>query len=170
MGNVPAWAEWRARCDELTIGIEEEFMLVDPLDWSLAFRSDEVKASLPGELRDRVTLETHAAVMEIATGVHSCVGDAVRELSGLRDRLARALATQKLQPAVAGTHPCAVAGDTVLSSHPRYRQIGETMRVLARREPTLATHVHVGVASPGRAIRLLNRLRAHLPLLLALSA
>jgi glutamate---cysteine ligase / carboxylate-amine ligase len=44
------------------------------------------------------------------------------------------------------------------------------MRVLALREPTLATHVHVGVADPARAIRLLDRLRAHLPLLLALSA
>jgi carboxylate-amine ligase len=58
----------------------------------------------------------------------------------------------------------------VLSSNLRYRQIGDSMRVLARREPTLATHVHVGVSSSDRAIRLLNRLREHLPLLLALSA
>ena len=145
-------------------------MLLDPVDWSLAFRSDEVQAALPAELAERVTLETHAAVMEIATGVHRRVGDAVSELHQLRGRLVRALAAQKLRAAVAGTHPCAVAGDTVLSSHPRYRQIGDSMRVLARREPTLATHVHVGVATPEDAIRLLNRLRAQLPLLLALSA
>jgi carboxylate-amine ligase len=172
MTNVPAWAVWRARpsYDELTIGIEEEFMLLDPDDWSLAFRSDEVLTALPGDLRDRATLETHAAVMEIATGVHRRVGDAVCELAELRDQVARALAARGLRAAVAGTHPCAVAGDTVLWSHPRYRQIGDSMRVLARREPTLATHVHVGVASPARAIRLLNRLRAHLPPLLALSA
>ena len=145
-------------------------MLLDPDDWSLAFRSDEVRAALPADLRDRVTLETHAAVMEIATGVHQSVGGAVGELSKLRDRLARALAEQNLRAAVAGTHPCAVARDTVLSSQPRYRQIGDSMRVLARREPTLATHVHVGVASPENAIRLLNRVRAQLPILLALSA
>ena len=145
-------------------------MLVDPDDWSLAFRSDEVHAAMPGDLRGRVTLETHAAVMEIATGVHRRVGDAVTELAQTRDRVARALAEQGLRAAIAGTHPCAVANDTLLSSHPRYRQIGDSMRVLARREPTLATHVHVGVASPARAIRLLNRLRAHLPLLLAVSA
>ncbi len=96
-------------------------MLLDPVDWSLAFRSDEVRAALPAGLRDRVTLETHAAVMEIATGVHRRVGDAVSELSRLRDRLARALAEQNLRAAVAGTHPCAVARDTVLSSQPRYR-------------------------------------------------
>ena len=172
IANLPRWAAWRAHpeCGQLTIGIEEEFMLLDPVDWSLAFRSDEVEAALPAELRDRVTLETHAAVMEIATGVHRRVGDAVSELSRLRDRLARALAVQKLRAAVAGTHPCAVAADTVLPSHPRYKQIGDSMRVLARREPTLATHVHVGVADPEDAIRLLNRLRAQLPLLLALSA
>jgi glutamate---cysteine ligase / carboxylate-amine ligase len=172
MRSVPAWAAWRARPSdgELTIGIEEEFMLLDPDDWSLAFGSDEVLAALPAGLRGRVTLETHAAVLEIATRVHRRVGDAVAELADLRDRVARALAAQGLRAAVAGMHPSAVASDTVLPSHPCYRHIGDSMRVLARREPTLATHVHVGVASPARAIRLLNRLRAHLPLLLALSA
>ena len=145
-------------------------MLLDPVDWSLAFRSDEVQAALPAGLRDRVTLETHAAVMEIATGVHRRVGDAVSELSRLRDRLARALAAQKLRAAVAGTHPCAVAGDTVLSSHPRYRA---DRRFDARAR---APRADAGHARPRRrrqpedAIRLLNRLRAQLPLLLALSA
>jgi glutamate---cysteine ligase / carboxylate-amine ligase len=172
MTNFREWATWRAHRDggELTIGIEEEFMLLDPADWSLAFRSDAVRAALPAELRDRVTLETHAAVMEIATGVHRSVRDAVGELGRLRGRLALALEAQNLRAAVAGTHPCAVAGDRMVPSHPRYRQIGDTMRVLARREPTLATHVHVGVANPAEAIRLLNRLRGHLPLLLALSS
>jgi carboxylate-amine ligase len=170
--DLPAWAEWPAAraSDQLTIGIEEEFMLLDPIDWSLAYRADEVITRLPADLRDRVTLETHAAVMEIATGVHRRVGDAVTELAQMRDKLSRALAEQGLRAAVAGTHPSAVADETVVSSHPRYRHIGDSMRVLARREPTLATHVHIGVATPAGAVRLLNRLRKHLPLLLALSA
>src|SRR4051794_33155185 len=145
-------------------------MLLDPRDWSLAFQADEVIIDLPPDLRERVTLETHAAVMEITTGVHDRVADAAVELADLRGRLASLLVEHGLRAAVAGTHPCAVAEDTVISTHPRYRDIGESMRVLARREPTLATHVHVGVPTPAAAIRLLNRLRAHLPLLLALSA
>ena len=145
-------------------------MLLDPRDWSLAFRSDQVIADLPPDLRARVTPETHASVMEITTGVHRRVPDAVAELGHLRRRMARALAGQGLRPAVAGMHPSAVWTETVVSSHPRYRDVGESMRVLARREPTLATHVHVGVATPRAAVRLLNRLRVHLPLLLALSA
>jgi carboxylate-amine ligase len=168
--DVFQWSAWRAGPDEFTIGIEEEFMLLDPRDWSLAFHADEVVIDLPPDLRERVTLETHAAVMEVTTGVHERVADAAVELADLRGRLASVLAEHGLRAAVAGTHPCAVAEDTVISTHPRYRDIGDSMRVLARREPTLATHVHVGVPTPAAAIRLLNRLRAHLPLLLALSA
>ena len=145
-------------------------MLLDPRDWSLAFRSDEVIAGLEPELRDRVTQETHAAVMEVTTGVHRRVADAVAELAELRWKLSRALADHGLRAGVAGMHPSAVASDTVVSSDPRYREIGASMRVLARREPTLATHVHVGIENPRAAVRLLNRLRVHLPLLLALSA
>jgi glutamate---cysteine ligase / carboxylate-amine ligase len=167
--DVFEWSAWRAGRDELTIGIEEEFMLLDPRDWSLAFQADEVVIDLPPDLRERVTLETHAAVMEVTTGVHDRVADAAVELADLRGRLNSVLVEHGLRAAVAGTHPCAVAEDTVVSAHPRYRDIGESMRVLARREPTLATHVHVGVPTPAAAIRLLNRLRAHLPLLLALS-
>ena len=145
-------------------------MLLDPRDWSLASRSDEVIAGLEPELRDRVTPETHAAVMEVTTGVHRRVADATAELAGLRWKLSRALAGHGLRAGVAGMHPTAVGSDTVVSSHPRYRAIGASMRVLARREPTLATHIHVGIADPRAAVRLLNRLRVHLPLLLALSA
>jgi glutamate---cysteine ligase / carboxylate-amine ligase len=145
-------------------------MLLEPRDWSLTFRSDEVVADLPPELRNHVTLETHAAVMEIKSGVHRRVADAVAELADLRSQLSGALSVHGLSLAVAGTHPSAVWNDTVISSHPRYRRIDESMRVLARREPTLALHVHVGVATPQAAIRIQNRLRAHLPLLLALSA
>ena len=145
-------------------------MLIDPRDWSLASRSDEVIAGLGPELRDRVTPETHAAVMEVTTGVHHRVADAVAELAELRCQLSRALAGHGLRAGVAGMHPTAVGSDTVVSSHARYRAIGASMRVLARREPTLATHVHVGIADPRAAVMLLNRLRVHLPLLLALSA
>ena len=60
--------------------------------------------------------------------------------------------------------------ETVLSSGDRYDTVYDSMRELARREPTFALHVHVGVPDPEAGIRLFNRMRAHLPLLLALSA
>jgi glutamate---cysteine ligase / carboxylate-amine ligase len=146
-------------------------MLLDPHDWSLAFRSDQVIADLPADLQGRMALETHAGVMEVATRPHRRVADAVAELAELRRRVCALLAGKGLSAAAAGTHPSAAWHETVVaSSHARYRQIDESMRVLARREPTLATHVHIGVATPAAAVRLLNRMRNHLPLLLALSA
>jgi carboxylate-amine ligase len=173
VAETPAWAMWRAGADAhpFTVGIEEEFMLLDPRDWSLASRSDQVIAALPADLHGQVTLETHAGVMELVTHVHRCVADAAEELARLRRRVSALLAEHGLSAAGAGTHPSAAWQETVVaSSAARYRQIDESMRVLARREPTLATHVHVGVPAPQAAVRLLNRLRVHLPLLLALSA
>jgi glutamate---cysteine ligase / carboxylate-amine ligase len=164
------WPTWPSAAEPLTIGVEEEFMLLDPRDWTLASCTDTVIAELPAELQDRVTRETHAGVLEVATRPHRRVADAVAELADLRVRLADTLARLGLRAAAAGTHPSAAWHDTAVSSHERYREIGESMRVLARREPTLATHVHIGVPAPEDAVRLLNGLRAHLPLLLALSA
>ena len=80
------------------------------------------------------------------------------------------LARHGLVAASAGTHPLAHWTTTTVSRGARYAFVYESMRELARREPTFGLHVHVGVADPSAAIGLQNRLRAHLPLLLALSA
>jgi carboxylate-amine ligase len=88
----------------------------------------------------------------------------------LRARLVDELAAQEVHIASAGTHPFATWTETEISEGPRYRYLHETMRELARREPTHALHVHVAVHEPELATAAANRMRAHLPLLLALSA
>ena len=75
-----------------------------------------------------------------------------------------------LTVAAAGTHPLTVREETEVSGAARYRALDDSLRVLARREPTMALHVHVGVPEPEDAIRLLNGLRRSIPVLLALSA
>src|ERR671925_580343 len=75
----------------------------------------------------------------------------------------------QLRVATAGTHPFAVWHNIVVSSGSRYQFVYGSMRELARREPTFALHVHVGVEDPEDAVRLHRRLRIHLPLLLAVS-
>ena len=84
--------------------------------------------------------------------------------------LERTLATLGLRAAVAGTHPFAIWQEIAVSGGERYQFVYGSMRELARREPTFALHVHVGVADPETAIRVSDRMRVHLPLLLALSA
>ena len=73
-----------------------------------------------------------------------------------------------LATAVADMHPAPMAENPRVSRARRYQNVQRTTARIARREPTFALHVHIGVAHPESAIRLLNRLRAHLPLLLAL--
>ena len=164
----PAWSEWNPS-EPYTVGIEEEVMLVDPSDWSLAQRIDDVLPSLSEELAPRVTAETHGSAIELTTTPHLSAEAAADEAADLRVALAGELAGFGLRAASAGTHPCAVWTETEISSGARYQLVYGSMRELARREPTFALHVHVGVAAPDAAIELHDRLRAHLPLLLAIS-
>jgi carboxylate-amine ligase len=145
-------------------------MLLDPREWTLAQRIDEVLPRLSPALAAQVTAETHGAAIELASRPHDTAGAAGREIAGLRTALAGQLAAMGLCAAGAGTHPCAVWHETRISAGERYQFVYGSMRELARREPTFALHVHIGVADADDAIVLHNRLRAHLPLLLALSA
>jgi carboxylate-amine ligase len=167
--GLPEWAEWHAS-RPYTVGIEEEVMLVVPDDWQLAHRGEETLSQLPPELAAHASAETHDATIELASSVHETAREAALESAALRAALSRELAARGLAAASAGTHPLALWTETQLSRGARYQLIYESMRELARREPTFALHVHVGVAEPDAAITLLNRLRAHVPLLLALSA
>jgi carboxylate-amine ligase len=167
--GVPAWAEWHAS-RPYTVGLEEEVMLLEPEDGRLAHNGEEILARLSPRLADHASAETHDATIELAGAPHESVQCAAREAASLRVALAGDLAAQGLRAASAGTHPLAMWTETQLSRGARYQLIHRSMRELARREPTFALHVHIGVPEPEAAIRLLNRLRAHVPLLLALSA
>jgi len=170
--TTPHWADWRPHASgaDFTVGVEEEVMLLHPHDWSLAQQIDRVLERLPRDLAAHVTPETHKSALELATGVHGRVDHAMAELGGLRHALEEQLTLIELRAAVAGTHPFTVWQETVVSSDGRYQLVYGSMRELARREPTFALHVHVGVSDPDTAVRLAGRMRAHLPLLLALSA
>jgi len=145
-------------------------MLLDSSDHSLVPSSESVLGRLPDELSKHTSLETHASVIELATGIHSDVAGAVAELTSLRGQLARELRQMGLAAASAGTYPLARLRETHVSQGARYRGIADSMRFLALRDPTFALHIHIGVPDPDNAIRLLNGLRDAVPLLLALSA
>jgi carboxylate-amine ligase len=153
-----------------TVGIEEEVMLLDPSSWALCERGDEVLSATAEDLAGRRAAETHEAALELKTGPSATIRAAVAELRELRGRLAEDVARLGIATAAAGMHPMRSAEVTRVSPSSRYQIIERTMRGLAHRDPTFALHVHVGVPDPESAIRLVNRLRTHLPVLLALSA
>jgi carboxylate-amine ligase len=168
-GWTSEWAEWTSS-RAYSVGIEEEVMILEPGGGALATDRADDPADAPAALQGHLRGETQRAVRELATSPHSDAGGAAHEAASLRRALHDHLARHGLAVAASGTHPLAVWQDVRVSTGSRYRVIHETMRELARREPTFALHVHIGVDAPERALVLVNRLRAHLPLLLALSS
>jgi glutamate---cysteine ligase / carboxylate-amine ligase len=169
---MPDWADWAGehRVGPYSLGVEEEVMLVEPGSWELANRAEDVLSAFPDHLGAHMNAETHGSAIELETGVHADVRGAILELGELRRQLSEVAAALGMRVASAGTHPTALWSDVVVSRGDRYRHVYQSMRELARREPTFALHVHVGIPDPEIAIDVANRLRVHLPLLLALSA
>jgi len=170
--GLPRWAEWNPEAAAVpwTVGVEEEIMLLDPRDWSLASRVDEVLATVTPELAAQAAPETHGSALELFSRPHATVAAAIAELASLRAALAVGLAPLDLRAAGCGTHPFAQWNEIEVSPGARYRSIYDSMRELARREPTFALHVHVAVPDAESAVRALRGLRVHVPLLLALAA
>jgi carboxylate-amine ligase len=164
------WARWHGGRQPFTVGIEEEAMLLEPGELSLVHEFDAIRRQLSPELGERLTPETHGACVELGTDPHSRVAEAIDQVDRLRARLVDELAAQEVHVASAGTHPFATWAETEISDGERYRYLHRTMRELARREPTHALHVHVALSEAEQATTVANRMRAHLALLLALSA
>ena len=132
-------------------------MLLNPHDWSLAQQIDRVIGSLPPSLTEHLTPETHKAALELGTKVHTSLAGVDWDLRMLRSSVDLQLAPLGLRAAAAGTHPLTVWHESVVSSGDRHQQVYLSMRELARREPTFALHVHVGVRDPDEAIRTADR-------------
>jgi len=170
---MPEWASWNPAAAERpwTVGAEEEVMLLDPREWTLAGRGGDVLQAVRGTAAAHASAETHSCVIELATRPHATAAAAAAELEEMRRALAGVLRFRSgLCAAVAGTHPFAAWPDVQISEGPRYRHIHASLRELAQREPTSALHVHVAVPDGEAAVRALDGLRAVLPTLLALSA
>ena len=169
--SLPTWAHWNedAAASPWTVGVEEEVMLVSPATWLPISRCEDVLSALPDELAACARAETHGSALELATRPHATVAEAVAELTELRAVLAATLDELGMRAAVAGTHPSARWEDIDVSPGARYQYLLASMRELARREPTFGLHVHVAVPDPEAAVRALNAMRLHLPVLLALS-
>jgi glutamate---cysteine ligase / carboxylate-amine ligase len=164
-----SWAHWKDLETSYTVGVEEEVMLLEFEDMSLAQRSDEVIRDLSPELAEHARPETYAGVLELMTAVHPQVAGVIWELGALRRQLASELRGAMATAACAGMYPLRSTQEMRISGTPRYRLIADTMRCLAH-EPTMALHVHVAVAAPDDATRVLRRIRNNVPLLVALAA
>ncbi len=152
-----------------TVGVEEEFQIVDPTTWELRSHVSELLASSAPAFGDQVKREMHQSIIEVGTKI--CAG--VEELAGeiIRNRrdLADAAERVGLRVAAAGTHPFSSWMDQVISPGERYENIVEELQQLARSLLIFGLHVHVAVPDRSTMIDLMNEARYFLPHLLALS-
>ena len=152
-----------------TIGVEEEFQIVDPASGELRSNvSESMEASSPG-LGEQVKREMHQSIIEIGTKICADVHELDADMRRTRGELVRAAESRGLQVAAAGTHPFSSWIDQVISPGERYQNIVEEMGQLARSLLIFGVHVHVAVPDRTTMIDLMNMARYFLPHLLALS-
>jgi len=152
-----------------TVGVEEEFQIVDPDTCELRSHVSELLASSAPAFGDLVKREMHQSIVEVGTKICSGVEELAEEIIRNRRDLADAAERVGLRIAAAGTHPFSNWMDQVISPGERYENIVEELQQLARSLLIFGLHVHVAVPDQSSMIELMNEARYFLPHLLALS-
>ena len=153
----------------LTLGVEEELMLVDARTLSQRPLSREVIARVRAE-RGVVKHELFASIVELNSGVCSSPDEAVDVLRELRRATAAAAKEVGCATAAAGSHPVDVATEQKIADEPHYREFVAYAGKTARRQGVQGLHVHVGMPDAATALRVQESVIPWLPLVLALSA
>jgi glutamate---cysteine ligase / carboxylate-amine ligase len=154
--------------DRFTLGIEEEFQLVDPETRALKSHIEEMMAA-GSHLGDQMKPELHQSVVEVGTPICCDIREARAAVMSLRRSLISMAEKSGARIVAAGTHPFSHWKDQEITDRVRYKDIVNEMEDLARANLIFGLHVHVGVEDDEMRIQIQNGVRAFLPHLLALS-
>jgi carboxylate-amine ligase len=161
-----------AQSEDFTVGIEEEFAILDPHTLELAPRFEELRgAALRSDalLAEAITGELISSEIEIVSGRGAGYADALARQRERRRRLFALAAAHGAALGSTGTHPWADYREQPIIDTEHYRRVERDLRYVAWRNNTFSLHVHVGVRDIDRAVRVCDRLRPVLPQLLAVS-
>ena len=157
--------------DPYTLGVEEEYMLLDRETLDLVQHVEAVLAATAGhELEEQVNPELMQSVLEIATPICRTPAEVELELRKLRAYVTGLAAERDLRVGSAGTHPFSLFERQRITARDRYRHLVDQLQYVARRELIFGLHIHVAVDDAEKAVQIVNGLLAHLSQLLALSA
>lgn len=152
-----------------TLGVEEEYHLVDAATFEISDQEALNDAALEGDLGSRVEAEISTTQLEIAT-LTCCTLEEVREdLLSARRQAATAAQRYGAHILAASTHPAASWQEQRLTSKPRYLELVERFGALALQQVICGCHVHVAVPDVDTAVGIMDHARPHLPVLLALT-
>lgn len=153
-----------------TVGIEEEFAILDPATLDLAPRFEELRDTAHPELREHITGELISSEIEIVSGRGETLRAALAQQADARRALFAHADAHRARLGATATHPWADYREQPNIDTEHYRRVVDGLQYVARRNNTFSLHVHVGIQGTDRAVRVCDRLRAVLPLLLAVSA
>jgi carboxylate-amine ligase len=152
-----------------TLGIEEEFAIIDPETRELRSHIQEILEGGKVVLKEQIKPEMHQSVVELGTEICPSIVDARQHVIDLRSRLADLAGRSGLKIASVGTHPFSHWRDQLITQGERYREIVKDMQQLARANLIFGLHVHVGIPDRDVAIHVMNQARYFLPHIYALS-
>src|SRR5690348_5006192 len=152
-----------------TLGIEEEFAIVDPQTRELRSHIQEILEGGKVLLKEQIKPEMHQSVVEPGTEICADIKSAREHVIDLRSKLANLAGERGLKIASAGTHPFSHWRDQLITEGERYQQILRDMQTLARANLIFGLHVHVGIPNRDAAIHVMNQARYFLPHIYALS-
>jgi glutamate---cysteine ligase / carboxylate-amine ligase len=152
-----------------TLGIEEEFAIVDPTTRELRSHIQEILEGGKVMLKEQIKPEMHQSVVELGTEICTSIGHAREHVIELRSKLAELAGRSGLKIASVGTHPFSHWRDQLITEGERYRDIVKDMQQLARANLIFGLHVHVGIPDRDSAIHVMNQARYFLPHIYALS-
>ena len=152
-----------------TLGIEEEFAIVDPETRQLRSHIQEILEGGKVTLKEQIKPEMHQSVVELGTEICSSITNARDHVIELRSKLADLAGKAGLKIASVGTHPFSHWRDQLITEGERYKEIVKDMQLLARANLIFGLHVHVGIPERETAIHVMNQARYFLPHIYALS-
>ncbi|HET9417956.1 MAG TPA: carboxylate-amine ligase [Chthoniobacterales bacterium] len=152
-----------------TLGIEEEFAIVDPETRELKSHIQEILEGGKVVLKEQIKPEMHQSVVELGTEICESITNARAHVVDLRSKLAKLAGNAGLKIASVGTHPFSHWRDQLITEGERYREIVKDMQQLARANLIFGLHVHVGIPDRASAINVMNQARYFLPHIYALS-
>ena len=155
--------------ENFTLGVEEEYMVIDPQSRELKSHDQKIVEIASHALNDHVKAEMHQAVVEVGTGICVNIDQAHLEIKNLRKIVSEIAGSLGLKIGAAGTHPFSHWSTQMITPNPRYDEIVNEMQEAARSNLIFGLHVHVGIKDKDMAIHIMNTVRYFLPHVYALS-
>jgi glutamate---cysteine ligase / carboxylate-amine ligase len=165
----PKDPEGQLMAHRFTIGVEEEFQIIDPATCELRSHVMQIVSAISPDIVEQVKGEMHQSIVETGTRICENVSELRIEMHRTRGELVAAAERAGLQVAAAGTHPFSSWIDQVISPGERYQHIVEELQQLARSLLIFGMHIHVAMPDKQTTIDIMNMVRYFLPHLLALS-